>query len=824
MRIVDLRDLDPSGEAVFGGKACGLARLIETGARVPTGFAIEATVSPPDEWPEADRAELRRRAERLTEGGPVAVRSSAVGEDSAERSFAGMFETVLGVAEAERVESAVGRCIHSGRSERVLAYAGSTAPLSVGVVVQKLVAARAAGVCFTVDPAGKDRAILIEAVAGTGDALVSGRAQPERWRVYRTGLGTWDARRDPRGARGVLAHSEVVEIVLQASNRAERFGRPLDLEWAIDGDGSLFWLQARPITAAVPPLDFVVQRYFDGVDDGPITVWANWNVREVMPDPFEPFEWTLWCNVILPSVAEPMFGVSRSSPLFRHIVSLDLVHGRIYWNMNALLAGPAGRLFVPLLGVIDARAGEVTSRLVAEGVLGPRRLPGSRAALLLKVLWASMRSVTGVLSALRPRLVLEGLKACAEEIRRRGDVGPLSDDELLRELQLVDSPVTDRLRKGQQAMAAGFFAYAVAERAFRRHPAARRLLAAGIPGNPTTEISLGIDHLVASARPVADAFREALPAPELLGRIEAAPGGAAWLAKLRDFLDRYGQRCPSEFDLGAPRWAEDPSMILDLVRAGLLSPPSETVAERLARLARERREAVGAAVAASPLWMGPLLRLLARAVELYMPLREAPKHYGMFAFQRMRQAALELGSRLVARGVIDARDDVFFLEWREVQALVGGGGTEKDPRPFVEQRRKLFERFRRERAPDFLRSDGVPVVEEAADVGSTEGVLRGTGASCGFASGPVRVLREPDPKAMSDGDAIVVEFADPGWTPLFPRACAVVMEVGGAMCHAAVIARELGIPAVFGVTGATAILKDGQRVRVDGDLGTVTLE
>lgn len=481
MRIADLRDVDPSSEAIFGGKACGLARLIAAGARVPAGFAIEATVLPPAEWPEADRAELRRRAERLTAAGPVAVRSSAIGEDSAERSFAGMFETVLGVAEAERVVAAVGRCIDSGRSERVLAYAGSAAPLPVGIVVQRLVAARAAGVCFSVDPAGKDRAILVEAVAGTGDALVSGRAQPERWRVYRTGLGTWDARRDPRGAQGVLANLEAVEIALQAAKRAERLGRPLDLEWAIDGDGSLFWLQARPITAAASQPELVIQRYFDGVDDGPITVWANWNVREVMPDPFEPFEWTLWCEVILPSVAEPMFGVARSSPLFRHIVSLDLVHGRVYWNMNAMLAGPAGRLFVPLLGVIDARAGEVTRRLVAEGVLGPRRLPGSRAALLLKVLWASVRSVTGVLSALRPRLVLEDLKACAEEIRQRGDVGPLSDDELLRELQLLDSPVTDRLRKGQQAMAAGFFAYAAAQHAFRNHPEARRLLAAASP-------------------------------------------------------------------------------------------------------------------------------------------------------------------------------------------------------------------------------------------------------------------------------------------------------------------------------------------------------
>jgi pyruvate,water dikinase len=88
----------------------------------------------------------------------------------------------------------------------------------------------------------------------------------------------------------------------------------------------------------------------------------------------------------------------------------------------------------------------------------------------------------------------------------------------------------------------------------------------------------------------------------------------------------------------------------------------------------------------------------------------------------------------------------------------------------------------------------------------------------------VRVLREPDPRAMADGDVIVMRYADPGWTPLFPRAAAVVMEVGGVMCHAAVIARELGIPAVFGVSDATALLRDGERVVVDGTAGTVRRE
>ena len=141
-------------------------------------------------------------------------------------------------------------------------------------------------------------------------------------------------------------------------------------------------------------------------------------------------------------------------------------------------------------------------------------------------------------------------------------------------------------------------------------------------------------------------------------------------------------------------------------------------------------------------------------------------------------------------------------------------------RELVADRRRQLERFRAERPPDFLRSDGVPV-EDQAPTTSQDGVLHGTAVSAGRVSGPVRILTAPDPRAMRDGDVIVMEFADPGWTPLFPRAAAVVMEVGGLMCHAAVVAREMGIPAVFGVRGATRHLREGETVDVDGTAGTV---
>ena len=821
MQILDLEELEPDRSDVFGGKACGLARLIQAGARVPRGFAVSATSSAPREWSDTVRAEFLGRAQELLSTGALAVRSSALGEDSAAKSFAGLFETVLGVRKQEELLSAAARCIASGGHERVRAYAQTEDTVPVGIVVQAEIEPQAAGVCFTIDPSGRDRAVVVEAVAGKGDALVSGRTQPQNWRLYRSGLGGWEAQMERSEAAPVLRDGQVERLAEAAEDLAERFGHALDLEWAFDEKGVLWWLQARPVTAATTPHQLDIERFDDGVDDGPVTVWSNWNVREVIPDVFLPLNWSLWREAVLPSVVESVFGTRRSSRLFAHAVPIDLVHGRIYWNMNSLMAVPVyGRLLPRGIDRIDARAGTMVRELLRKKVLRPRRMPGSALLRALGMVAAGAKSSLRLVSSLSPRRVLRDLEECGKDIARRPAVGSLDSEALLEETRLLDSPACDRFRKGQQASATGFLVYMAGERAFRRHPEAHRLLTAGVPGNPTTMISVGIDELADAAHDLADVFRTDPAGPELLQRLAGEARGRAWLARLEEFLQRFGHRCPGEFDIGAPRWSEDPTMILGLVRSRL-DDPGERVADRLVRLWRERTRAVEAAAREAPFWRRGLLRLLARLVAVYMPLREAPKHFAMTAIARMRMAALELGRRLAESGQIDRREDVFFLESQEVRALVRGDALPEEPRALIERRRARWSRQRAESAPDFVRSDGVPIVE-ATQEPDADGTLTGTPASCGSAQGIVRILTEPDPLALAPGEVLVAAFADPGWTPLFPKAGALVMEVGGAMCHAAVVARELGIPAVFGVAGATHRLKNGQRVRVDGDRGKVS--
>jgi phosphohistidine swiveling domain-containing protein len=537
-----------------------------------------------------------------------------------------------------------------------------------------------------------------------------------------------------------------------------------------------------------------------------------------MPDPIHPLSWSVWKATLAPVITRAMIHLDERSPAFARASGVDLVDGRLYFNLHAFTATPIlGRLMLHMPSPLDDRSDRSIRDLARRGVLRPRRNPGTTGAFLRGLLPRR----DPLPSRRDPQAWLDALAAGAAAIQARPPVDGLLDEALLREILVLSQPESAVLREGLGMANQLVFIWALGTRLFRPWPEAARRLATGVAGNPTTAISLGIDRLVQLARPCAGHFADDRPAAAVLAALRtAAPGdGAAraWLAELNAFLHRFGHRAPREFDLATPRWADDPTMVVDLVRAGLGAAVGEPLAERLDRLRVERDIAVGAAIRSAQPWRRPLMRWAARAVLDWMPLREAPKHYIMRTFQRARAAALEMGRRLADRGLLAAPEDVFLLELEELEATVRQG---QPVPPDLARRRDDLARWARATPPTVIRSDGVPV--EEGDVGPHDPrELRGTGIGGGVGEGPVNILETPDPRQVRDGDVLVVTFADPGWTPLFPRAAAVVMEVGGSMCHAAVVARELGIPAVFAVRDAKQRLVAGERVRVDGDAGRV---
>lgn len=812
-QLAPLSQVDPADPARFGGKACGLARLMRAGARVPDGFALPVSARPPDRWSVEERRAFEAAAAALLARGPIAVRSSAAAEDGVIASYAGLFESVLDVATPAAALEAVATCIASGAGERVRAYAHSGA-LPVGVVCQTMVPARAAGVCFTVDPIGRDGAVVIEVVEGLGDALVSGRATPDRWRVYRTGFGRYEAHGESRAAP--FTREQAMEVATGADRLAQAFGCPLDLEWAIDATGQLYWVQARPVTVAAPPPSLHADVALAGANDGPVRVWANYNVCETMPEPLPELTWSIWRDYIPPAVARLAFDVPPDHPVVEAFKLFDRVNGRVYWNLNAFFASPlVGRRIVKAMDWVDPRSGRVTQGLLDQRVLHGRRARVAPERIALSIaarMVLNPRHFTAGFQPLRVRRVLEEFGE-RERARRAQPLAPLSDAAVLAEIDRLRSTEMLALRDFPQIFAVGLATGALTAFLFRHALDAVNAIGSGLSMTPTATMSLELDRLVQQARPLAARF-ENPDAAQVLAGLETDEAGRAWLSEYRGFLYRNSQRCPREFDIAVPRWDEEPAMLVGIVRASL-KVPSEPLAERMARIHADRRATIERAIRSALPPLRPLMRLLARQVDHYLPLRELPKHVLMITFQRVRHAALELGVRLVARGVIDRRDDVFHLELDEVRRHLAGG----DARELVARRRAQQSAWAAMEHPGFVRSDGVPVLDEALQV---EGALcSGVPVSVGVASGPVRVLDHPDAEAFQQGDVLVVELADPGWTPLFARASAIVMEVGGVMCHAAVVARELGIPAVVGVRDARKRLSNGQRVTVDGGRGVV---
>jgi pyruvate,water dikinase len=752
MPILDLRDIRPPHGARVGGKAAALARLVAAGIPVPDGFVITAdeTAMTP-----ALAGELRRRAAEL--GPRVAVRSSAVGEDARDASFAGQYETLLGVAPGDGVERAVEACWASASSARVRAYRGARGAMAV--LVQRQVASRCAGVLFTVNPNGSWGEMVIEAAWGQGESVVSGRVVPDGYVVPRRFGRLRDIRTD--------VHAQTVETVIDAGGRREvdvpasrvgtpklrrqdvrelcrlglaiekALGGPQDVEWAQE-DGRFLVLQARPIT-------------------------RNRQVRRARED-------VLWTRRFLGERwTEPatQLGWSSLEPLLAYFIAYPRTSRRY------LSGEPPMRLY-RLAPYVDAT---VFRHLLF-------KLPGAAPPrFLLEMLppaevetWRSRRA-----QAPDVRVYASILAETVQEERwKRFRWNPFTNwkawesflARMERELGRVE-PI------------------ATVEHALARADAMRALVRDYVKVHIASLLFANIWYETAEAALGADAGEYLRPRGETW---TARTNRALWhfgrgLLSGRDFLDAFGHRARSSWELMSARWAEAPPRAL----AARLAEGPEPVAE------------VGRDPGDLPLAVRPLVGLAQR----YLQLREDQRFHFDRLLWEWKQAYLWIGTAL--------EKDVRFLEAAELDRVVAGT---LDPDPLIERRRAAWEeevarRRGGDEPPDFLGA-------ETPDP-TIGGRLVGTAISPGVATGPVRIVRVVEGAVLAPGEILVLRAAEPATTPLFVRAGGLVMELGGALSHGAIVAREYELPAVANVPGALHRLKDGQVVTVDGNRGVVWL-
>ncbi|MFE5410668.1 PEP/pyruvate-binding domain-containing protein [Microbacterium sp. NPDC056569] len=850
--VVDLAELSADDIAAVGGKAANLGELIRAGFDVPPGFCVtteayrravrgssvesgEITDAAAARaavlaaaLPEEVAAAVREAYGRLEPGsGPVAVRSSATAEDLPGASFAGQQDTYLDVAGIDDVLDAVHRCWASLWTDRAVAYRTAQgidgAGVALAVVVQRMVDARSAGVLFTADPVtGRRRQAVLDAARGLGEAVVSGSVDPDHF-VVDTATGRILDRRRGGSAEEAASVSDVqVRTLAALGDRVERsFGRPQDIEWAIGADGHAWLTQSRPITTLFPvpvrdaPLPAAHTRVYFCVS------LAQGLHRPITPMGVAAFR-------VIGSGFLDLIG-RRPARIVDGPGAFAIGGDRIFVDATPIVRSAVGREIMPrALDVMEARSAVVLRRLFADPRLSV--LPRSRRRFARGFLHLAVRIRLPLIvgqAIFSPAAAQRRVRRLAREVRARdipgGDI-PTRVDGVV-DLLFRAMPLAPRSLPGAVA---GFAMLGLAGRLLRgsTQPGDLQAVLRSVPDNVTTEMDLELWDVAVRARRDAESAvaLRTRGARDLADAYSAGALPAVLQRAMANFLARYGHRAVAEIDLGMPRWGEDPAHLFGVLSGYLrldtdAATPAQHFAEgardaeamidTLVRRARERSRVRAAAV-------GFCLRR-ARAL---VGMREMPKFLMITAMRRARAELVDIGVELAAAGRIADPADVFFLDFEETKRAAAGS----DLRATVGERRDRYDaELRRRHVPRMLLSDGTE--PEAVGTGSAPdrpGTLRGTPASAGSVTAPARVILDPVGAHLEPGEILIAPSTDPGWTPLFLTAGGLVMEMGGANSHGAVVAREYGIPAVVGVPRATEAITTGAEVTVDGAAGVVT--
>ncbi|WP_433501880.1 PEP/pyruvate-binding domain-containing protein [Pseudonocardia halophobica] len=834
-RILDLAAAaDP---ALVGGKAASLGRLIRAGFPVPPGSCVTTTayraVADPVVRPLLDagaapadlRAAVRSApvpavlaaAIRALADGPVAVRSSATAEDLPDASFAGQQDTFLDVEGPDAVLDAVRRCWASLWTDRAVAYRAANGiddrTVALAVVVQRMVPAAAAGVLFTANPVtGRRGETVIDAAPGLGEAVVSGTVDPEHLVLD---AGGRVVERRAGGVGPCLSDEHARELAALGRRVAEQHGGPQDLEWAVDGTDRVWLVQARPVTTLYP----LPENPASG-----LRIYLNVNVAQGVLGPLTTAGQGAF-RVLTGSIAR-LFGVAVTDVRAGAPV-LTVAGERLLVDVTGALRHPVGRIVIPrLFDVMEARSAAVLRRVLADpafAVLPGRRLRFARALARVFRRFRVPPRLVGALVA--PDRARRAVDAAVGDLRDRlDDRGPLPPRARLDRLEATLAQEMPAVAgRAFPVAAAGFVAFGLAAALLRgrARPGELSTVLRGLPHNVTTEMDLAL--WAVAGRIAADPPSRALvggPVEATRAALEAGTAPAVLTDGLREFLGRYGHRGVAEIDLGVPRWREDPSYLLGVL-AGYLRADQGRTPDRVFAAAAAEAEQTAAALAAGVGGMrGRVVRLLLDRARALAGLRELPKFTLVTVLDAARADLLAVGEALAAEGRIAAAGDVVHLTMDDCRAGLAGA----DLRALVATRRAVHDRERRRRhVPRILLSDGTEpeALPDPAAPPAVPGELRGTPASAGVAEGPARVVLDPADARLEPGEILVCPSTDPGWTPLFLTAAGLVMEMGGANSHGAVVAREYGIPAVVGVPGAVARIRTGERVVVDGTAGRV---
>ncbi len=865
--VLHLSDPDCSTTSRTGGKAANLAKLFLAGFPVPEGVVVTVDAYWSALNQEAlsalisdclrgldykDEAAIARCSERIKDGiisTPLdpelgetvassvltagadslwAVRSSATAEDLPEASFAGQQDSFLCVR-PEDVADCVRRCWASYWNARAISYRHEVGidhlAHGIAVVIQRMVDAKCSGVLFTTDPVRNRKGVMIiESGWGLGESIASGKASPDRFECDKRTLAVTQRSIAKKTLAVVMSEHGKADVSVEGDRQVQPsltddeiralakiglkvealFGRPQDVEWALDGEGILV-LQARPVTKMVAKDE---------------TLWTRGYGDEYWADVTSPLFFSLLGEYLTKYVNHEGSRILG----YKGIAGRELlrVHkGHVYFNSAVLEEvfsyNPRFSRTKELLNYFperdQARIAEEPAKLI------PRLFSELRVALL---------DPDGMIIR-TDKAYKEWAERFMEEMKDfdAKDLTGLSCPELSAEFRHIERAQLKHYRLIRYGMVTHSIGMNLMTKRWLSDWLGDRTgtlysrLVSGLGDNKTIKTNIAIERLAKMAR-ISPAVREALASKTseaFLMDIRTRTDLASFAKAFDSFMVEYGHRSHTR-EMYFPRWSEDPRLIVDALKA--LVSSTRLNLEEMERKRHDERLLAEKEVLAriSRLRYGFLkkrvFKTIMRFAQTYLMFRENQRFYLDHQILRWRRLFLEYGRRFAADGIIRRQEDIFFLSKEEVFGIASGVG--KADQNAIERRRREFDRYTNSLPPKFLKGglefDDTLVHEESVTR------ISGTSSSPGLVTGPVRVVHSIDHVSeVREGDILVTSNTDPGWTAVFAKIGGLVTETGGILCHGAVVSREYGIPAVTAVRNATTILSTGQRVTIDGGEG-----
>jgi pyruvate,water dikinase len=855
--VMGLEGLDKTDLSLAGGKGANLGELTKIeGIRVPAGFCISTEAfsrvigkSPrvtelisqlsllklEDRGkigavsgeirrlieeiaiPQDIREEISRRLSGLGEKNAYAVRSSATAEDLPTASFAGQQETYLNIIGKEAIQQHISKCWSSLYTERAVSYRLKNGfdhgSIKLAVIVQRMVSPEVAGILFTADPISSNRKLLsIDASFGLGESMVSGLVNPDIYKVVEGKIvdkkisdkklaiyalsagGTETKGVEPELRDGQALTDEQILLLARMGRKIEtHFGCPQDIEWCWAADG-YYIVQSRPITTLYP---------IPEANDRENHVYVSVGHQQMMTDPMKPLGLSVW-------------QLTASRPM--HIAG-----ARLFVDITPQLATPGGRKFViDALGKSDPLIRDALSTIVQrEGYIQPAPdNPGvvpswatqapieNDPAIVTDLIHRSQASIASLRQNIQKKSGAEVFDCILEDIRQQKKA--LSDPNNMGVIMTAMNASSWINEKMQEWLGV---------------TNAADTLSQSTPNNITSEMGLALLDVADVIRPypkVID-YLQQVASDNFLAELVKLDGGREARNAITAYLDKYGMRCAGEIDITKTRWSEKPATLIPAILGNIrnfLPHAGKQKFEEGRQAALQKEQELSDRLKLLPDGEQKILETKAKISLLrnYIGYREYPKYRMVCRYFIYKQALLQEAERLLQAGVIHEKEDSYFLTFEEFRELVR---TNQLDYRIIGNRKIEFAFFEKLAPPRVMTSDGEIVAGKYNRDNLPAGALPGLAVSSGIIEGRARVILRLEDTDLVEGDILVTAYTDPGWTALFVSIKGLVTEVGGLMTHGAVIAREYGLPTVVGVENATKLIKDGQRIRVNGTEGYV---